>query len=651
MSSQVFPLIFTETGVGNAGPEQSFFVHGASKAQPWTWDSEPSVLAVAATPSASLIKPIKRKTSSMLSACSDDSNFDADARDSSDASTTSLRGAQAPIILPLEQAEWVRADDYARLREFYRAKFVQMSQALCKPVVKEWIKTVQGKKQATHPYNGGKLARELDEKSNAKDKMTKDERGKCTCPPWWPPLFLCPHKEPDHIYRHRKSNSSLPPSPLAQKVLSGAADPRRYLRLTMFIERIELMLHILINLHEYDPAANGDVGSATSVATLRASTDKAESILRSVKDAERVRPHLAEVYEAREFQEKFLRGDHVGSTTIALVFPEEGSKSKGRKQGPKSRRGNSEVKGGGQLSPGGLKSEPISTDSSDGEEDEASFRGRSLEKPVSPVTMQERGASQATVKRRERTPSPAPTEVDEGVPWNKNKRRPKRTANTHHSIAMYTQPLPLAMDDSAGASRLCTSHLANSSVNTSFGSQATLSTAADIPTPGPEPNPWPNNFGVPAMPDGCYTSGPTSGFPQKLLSSKCFYTPASRRLQHHRSAPPLGSPSYTSSNPYRNGPAMECAYTPAPWGLVQSDLGGPSPSMGLLPQGPGASMGLPPAPDMGSLGPYLTPCSMIAEPDPEAAVVAADSGFYGYGQPPQAPHGLPQAESYLMPEH
>ena len=91
------------------------------------------------------------------------------------------------------QAELVRADEAPRFRDFYRRKFEHMQQALCKMVVKEWIKTVQAKKQGTHMYNGGKKARDegIDE--------DKNKRGTVTVPPWWPDTKEVSHKEPDHL--------------------------------------------------------------------------------------------------------------------------------------------------------------------------------------------------------------------------------------------------------------------------------------------------------------------------------------------------------------------------------------------------------------------------------------------------------------------
>ena len=88
----------------------------------------------------------------------------------------------------------VHIGDTDTLREFYRCMFVQMQQIPCKVISRAWIKAIEPKKQSKHPYNGGKLARELGLTENP---------GDCTRPGWWPEE-RCRHREPDHIKKGGK---------------------------------------------------------------------------------------------------------------------------------------------------------------------------------------------------------------------------------------------------------------------------------------------------------------------------------------------------------------------------------------------------------------------------------------------------------------
>jgi hypothetical protein len=73
-----------------------------------------------------------------------------------------------------------------KLQELYKTNFKRMQQIPCKMIAKHWIKAIEPKKQANHPYNGGAI---------------KDSN--LTRPVWWPPEG-CPHKEPDHIKKERE---------------------------------------------------------------------------------------------------------------------------------------------------------------------------------------------------------------------------------------------------------------------------------------------------------------------------------------------------------------------------------------------------------------------------------------------------------------
>lgn len=83
--------------------------------------------------------------------------------------------ASHTIVIGDEKAVW----------SFYEQRFKNCQQAACKLIAKAWIKTVEPKKQSTHPYTG------------------KDEKA----PDWWPQPWgdnlenKVRHKEPDHLYK------------------------------------------------------------------------------------------------------------------------------------------------------------------------------------------------------------------------------------------------------------------------------------------------------------------------------------------------------------------------------------------------------------------------------------------------------------------
>ena len=112
-------------------------------------------------------------------------------------------------------------------------------------------------------------------------------------------------------------------------------------------ERIRLMLHLLLDFanpevgtdaaytrasapaidsrHTLSSTSERDrrtLAKPTTVARLRAATDKIEpAVHREIDDAKRFLRHLKDIYEARTFQERYLRGENDGSATIALSFP------------------------------------------------------------------------------------------------------------------------------------------------------------------------------------------------------------------------------------------------------------------------------------------------------------------------------------------
>ena len=104
----------------------------------------------------------------------------------------------------LEGHQTVRVSREDVLREWYRHIFERIQSLQCKVMVKAWIAKIQPKKSRFYPYNGGAEA-------TAQGLERNDtRRHELAVPPWWPggrrPVSV-PHREPDHLDKHRKSLS------------------------------------------------------------------------------------------------------------------------------------------------------------------------------------------------------------------------------------------------------------------------------------------------------------------------------------------------------------------------------------------------------------------------------------------------------------
>jgi hypothetical protein len=96
-------------------------------------------------------------------------------------------GGEGPTKLRsvTKRTKALSVSDPKQLWLFYEQRFKNCQQAACKLIAKAWIKTVEPKKQSTHPYTG------------------KDEKA----PDWWPQPWgdgqenKVRHKEPDHLYK------------------------------------------------------------------------------------------------------------------------------------------------------------------------------------------------------------------------------------------------------------------------------------------------------------------------------------------------------------------------------------------------------------------------------------------------------------------
>ncbi|MCJ1405523.1 hypothetical protein MMC11_008751 [Xylographa trunciseda] len=174
----------------------------------------------------------------------------------------------------------IHLSDEEALKKFYTTRFIQMQQIPCKVINKAWIKVVQPKKQARHPYNGGKKAAAAGDPGN----------GDLTKPDWWP-RDGCRHKEPDHIQKK---------------------------------ERLILLLHILRNLRDYE----GGDGNSVTVEQLRQSTKECFVNMPRFKKAG---DYLNEIYHIRSQEERYIRGELDDLVTVAVSMPDKEPKEAARK--------------------------------------------------------------------------------------------------------------------------------------------------------------------------------------------------------------------------------------------------------------------------------------------------------------------------------
>lgn len=102
-------------------------------------------------------------------------------------------GEEMPIRPTPRKKKSIVISDTKQLWLFYEQRFKNCQQAACKLIAKAWIKTIEPKKQSTHPYTG------------------KDEKA----PDWWPQPWgegqenRVRHKEPDHLYKRGMDETHL----------------------------------------------------------------------------------------------------------------------------------------------------------------------------------------------------------------------------------------------------------------------------------------------------------------------------------------------------------------------------------------------------------------------------------------------------------
>ncbi|OJD14414.1 hypothetical protein AJ78_05239 [Emergomyces pasteurianus Ep9510] len=162
---------------------------------------------------------------------------------------------------PVNKIGLLIGDEEAML-SYYSESFRAFQQINCRQIAKAYIKLIEPRKQAKHPYNGGK----------AGPGETRDPEK--TKPEWWPADVI--HKEPDHLKK---------------------------------IPRIKLLIHIFRNLRK----SHGITARA-----LKAAGEEAQKQSRPSEKA----AILDEIYRVREEEERYERGE-IDPDTLVYVIKRE----------------------------------------------------------------------------------------------------------------------------------------------------------------------------------------------------------------------------------------------------------------------------------------------------------------------------------------
>ncbi|PGH01970.1 hypothetical protein GX51_04901 [Blastomyces parvus] len=153
--------------------------------------------------------------------------------------------------------------DEEKMLAYYAEAFRAFQQINCRQVAKAYIKLIEPRKQAKHPYNGGKAA----------PGETKDPEK--TKPEWWPADVI--HKEPDHLKK---------------------------------IPRVKLLIHIFRNLSK---------SHGITARKLKAAGEEAQKQCRPAEKAS----VLDEIYRVREEEERYERGEIDADTLVYVVKREK----------------------------------------------------------------------------------------------------------------------------------------------------------------------------------------------------------------------------------------------------------------------------------------------------------------------------------------
>lgn len=99
----------------------------------------------------------------------------------------------------------IEIQDLEKLKEYLFDAFTSFQQINCRTLCKSWIRTIEPKKQVNHPYNGNLKVKGVQKSPTNEVSTQRDSDPEETKPRWWPSKEDCPHKEPDHIKKERKS--------------------------------------------------------------------------------------------------------------------------------------------------------------------------------------------------------------------------------------------------------------------------------------------------------------------------------------------------------------------------------------------------------------------------------------------------------------
>ncbi|EEH10436.1 conserved hypothetical protein [Histoplasma capsulatum G186AR] len=153
--------------------------------------------------------------------------------------------------------------DEEKMLAYYAEAFRAFQQINCRQVAKAYIKLIEPRKQAKHPYNGGKAG---------PGEIRDPEKTK---PEWWPTDVI--HKEPDHLKK---------------------------------IPRVKLLIHIFRNLSK---------SHGITARKLKAAGEEAQKQCRPPEKAS----ILDEIYRVREEEERYERGEIDADTLVYVVKREK----------------------------------------------------------------------------------------------------------------------------------------------------------------------------------------------------------------------------------------------------------------------------------------------------------------------------------------
>ncbi|EEH49732.2 uncharacterized protein PADG_05811 [Paracoccidioides brasiliensis Pb18] len=166
---------------------------------------------------------------------------------------------------------WMSVGNEEEMLAFYSEFFKAFQQINCRQIAKAYIKFIEPRKQAKHPYNGGRAGPE----------DTRDPEK--TKPDWWPPGVI--HKEPDHLKK---------------------------------IPRVNLLIHIFRNLRKSHGITSQKLKAAGAEAQKQCRPGEKAAILN-------------EIYRVREIEERYERGeidaDHI------IYVPQEEKTDPGTREG------------------------------------------------------------------------------------------------------------------------------------------------------------------------------------------------------------------------------------------------------------------------------------------------------------------------------